>query len=46
MKYRLSKWTSVHKTESLGNGSVSGNEEAALVRRAVAALNDGDIEGI
>ena len=31
--------------ESLGNGSVSGNEEAALVRRAVAALNDGDIEG-
>ena len=31
--------------ESLGNGSVSDNEEAALVRRAVAALNDGDIEG-
>jgi predicted ester cyclase len=45
MKYCPSKWTSVHETESLGNGSVSGNEETALVRLAVAALNDGDIEG-
>ena len=28
----------------LGDGSMSGNAEAGLVRRAVAALNDGDIE--
>src|SRR5258705_13041473 len=45
MKYCPPKWMSVHETESLGKGSVSGNEEAALVRLAVAALNDGDIEG-
>jgi SnoaL-like polyketide cyclase len=41
---RPPKWTDVHRTVSLGDGPVSGDAEASLVRRAVAALNRGDIE--
>jgi predicted ester cyclase len=45
MKTCPSKWTGVHQTMCLGNSPMTGNVEAGLVRQAVAALNDGDIEG-
>jgi predicted ester cyclase len=38
------KWTCVHKMLS-NPGVLVSDSEASLVRRAVAALNDGDIEG-
>jgi predicted ester cyclase len=41
MKRRPRKWTDVHESHE----GVTGNAEASLVRQAVAALNDGDIEG-
>lgn len=42
---RHSKWTGVHATVLDLWGPVSDNLEVNLVRRAVAALNSGDIEG-
>jgi predicted ester cyclase len=41
MNHRPSKWTNVHNS----GGGVTENAEVALVRRAVAAFNEPDVEG-
>ena len=45
MNVRQPKWTSVHRLVPGKGHPLSDNPEVNLVRRAVAALNAGDIEG-
>ena len=45
MNARPPRWTDVHRTRLDSSASLSDTSEVNLVRRAVAALNDGDIDG-